>query len=102
MWNVETISLAVAVVGGIVIPVFAFWRDIKTKFEKMNEKLAERLEHAVNKIVAKFDEHEKEDNRRFDQIKTDIWEIKLLNAAKDGVIMRKSDFDQKADTKTKS
>jgi hypothetical protein len=91
-----------AVVGGIVIPILILilgvWKEVRKKFETMNDKLAEKLDQAVNKILSKFEEHEKEDNRRFDQIKNDIWDMRVLNAAKDGVIMSRNRVSDQKDS----
>jgi hypothetical protein len=95
-------GLATAVVGGIVIPILILilgvWKEVRKKFETMNDKLAEKLDQAVNKILSKFEEHEKEDNRRFDQIKNDIWDMRVLNAAKDGVIMSRNRVSDQKDS----
>lgn len=105
MWSLESIGLLIAVVSGVLIPLFLMSRDVKNKYENMNIKLAEKLENVFNRIVQKFEEHEKEDDRRFENIKDEIWQFKVLNAAKDGVIIsnstnRKATFDQEEAPKT--
>lgn len=99
MWDtwIAAAALSLAVIGSV--GSIAMW--LSGKFDNLFTKVTEKLEKSVEAILDKFEEHEKEDNRRFDQIKTDIWEIKVLNAAKDGVVMRSS-FDQKDETAKRS
>lgn len=40
----------------------------------------------VEKIMNKLDQHEEYDNKRFQDIRDDIWLMRVRNAARDGVV----------------
>jgi hypothetical protein len=55
----------------------------------------ERFEKIITTITEKLEDHEKYDNRRFDNINTGLWEIRLQNAAsQDGILRKKAETKQ--------
>lgn len=49
----------------------------------------------VERVLSKLEYHEKHDDHRFQEIRNDIWEIRLRNAAIDGKILSKRRIEER-------
>lgn len=79
---------------GIVIALGAFIGVIITsvlwlsrQFAALRVLVYEKTEQLKEFIIDKIEYHEKHDDRRFHDIRNDVWAIKLRNAAIDGQVI---------------
>lgn len=88
-WNL--LQQIASIVAGVVATVATMTWFLAGQFNKM------RLytEVMFEKIMNKLEYHERHDDQRFGELRDDIWEIRLRNAAKDGYIRKaKNEEDQ--------
>lgn len=72
--------LATVVVAiGTTVWSLAWW--LSGQFSSIRSLLFEQIEKAQANIVSKLEYHEKHDDSRFDDLKRDIWEVKLRAAS---------------------
>jgi len=57
---------------------------IADQFKKNRAEFWKGIEALQAALTVKLDQHEREDNRRFEKITEQIWDIELRNARKDG------------------
>lgn len=76
-WNL--IQQIGSIAGGVIstVAIMTWW--LSGQFGKMRE----YTESVYDKIVSKLEYHERHDDRRFAEIKDDLWEIRLQNAARE-------------------
>lgn len=60
----------------------AWWLSVQ--FNSMREYFAKKLRECSQEIMDKLEYHERHDDRRFAEVRGDVWDIRLRNAAIDG------------------
>lgn len=79
------------IIAGVISTVgIMAWR-LNSQFNANREYFSMKMEAVVEKILNKLEYHERHDDKRFAEIRDDIWEVRLRQVA---VNSRKS-FDQK-------
>lgn len=73
------VGIAVGVFVGGTVWGLAWW--LSGQFSSMRHLVYELISSTEKTIVSKLEYHEKHDDSRFDDIKRDIWEIKLRAAS---------------------
>lgn len=79
----------------------AWW--LSGQFSNLRGLIFSQIEKLDQKISDKLEYHERHDDQRFIDMRNDIWDIRVRNAARDGVnplirnVTREEIFDQKAD-----
>lgn len=61
---------------------------INRQFSNLKDYVNRKMEKLEETILSKLEYHERHDDRRFSEISNDIWEIRVRNAAIDGVAIR--------------
>jgi hypothetical protein len=69
----------------------AFWLSwwLSKQFVSTKQLVYERADSLKKFFLEKIEYHEKHDDSRFQEIRNDIWDIRVRNAARDGLIVRK-------------
>jgi hypothetical protein len=69
----------------------AFWLSwwLSKQFVSTKQLVYERADSLKKFFMEKIEYHEKHDDSRFQEIRNDIWDIRIRNAARDGLIVRK-------------
>jgi hypothetical protein len=75
----STIVILISTVWG-----FSIW--LSKKFDNNKEFFEEKLDKIETNIIKKLEYHERHDDERFADIKNDVWDIRVRNAARDGSI----------------
>lgn len=73
----STIFILISTVWG-----FSIW--LSKKFDQNKEFIEEKIEKLETTIIKKLEYHERHDDVRFADIKNDVWDIRVRNAARDG------------------
>lgn len=76
----SAVSVVVAVTASIV---GATWW-LSDQLRKNRDIFYKQMADYHNQITMKMDNHEKEDDRRFNSLSNNIWQIRMRNAAIDG------------------
>lgn len=58
---------------------------LQSKFSALSSKLYDKIERSMQQILDKLEYHEKYDDQRFMAISNDLWDIRVRNAARDGL-----------------
>lgn len=66
---------------------FATW--ISRQFSTTKAEVLDKIENLEKNIISKLEYHEHHDDSRFSEVRKDIFEIKIRNAARDGVVVEK-------------
>lgn len=85
----EYISIFLTGVGIVSTLVTVGWVSasfMNKKFSGLTEQIDTQMQKLEDNLIRKMDYHEKHDDDRFSQVRNDIWEIRLHNAAHDGKI----------------
>ena len=69
---------------GLTIWRFAVW--LQTQFTDIKDMVHKRLSELESKVINKIEYHEKHDDHRFAEIHNEIWQLKVLDAARNGAI----------------
>jgi hypothetical protein len=77
--DVVMASVATAIFVGGAVWGLAWW--LSGQFSSLRQMVYELVHKSEMVIIAKLEYHEKHDDTRFDDIKRDIWEIKLRQAS---------------------
>lgn len=77
--DVVMISVATAVFVGGSVWGLAWW--LSGQFSTLRQLVYESVNKTESAILAKLEYHEKHDDNRFDEIKRDIWEIRVKQAS---------------------
>lgn len=74
-----------AFIGSVIGIVWtqALW--LSGQFSKMRSLVYEATSKVESNLVAKFEYHEKHDDQRFNDIRNDLWMIRLRSAARDSL-----------------
>lgn len=83
------------VLGAIGWSLWGSWW-LSKKFSEIKGLFFDRMERLETNILGKLEYHERHDDKRFADIRDDIWDIRVRNAAKDGMtplIFRERDRD---------
>lgn len=78
-WNI--LQQAVGIVGGVAstIAILTWW--LSRQFNVQNENFSKKIDYLYDKIISKLDYHEKHDDKRFEQVNNNIWELRLRQVA---------------------
>lgn len=90
-WNVILGVLGTGMVILTTIWRFAIW--IQQQFNSVKDYVDKRFTELEAKVINKIEYHEKHDDHRFAEIHNEIWQLKVLDAARNGISMstRKED-----------
>lgn len=77
--DVIMVGIAVGVFVGGTVWGLAWW--LSGQFSGMRHLVYELINSTEKNIIAKLEYHEKHDDSRFDDIKRDLWEVKLRAAS---------------------
>lgn len=83
----EYISIFLTGIGIMSTLVTVGWISaswMNKKFAELTEQIDVQIRKLEDNLIRKLDYHEKHDDDRFSQVRNDIWEIRLRNAAHDG------------------
>lgn len=64
--------------------VSAWW--LSRKFSGLTKQIDDQIEKLEGNLIKKMEYHEEHDDSRFTQVRNDIWELRLENAAKEGKV----------------
>ena len=83
-------NLILGVVGtgmglGLTIWRFAVW--LQNQFTSIKDMVHKCVSELETKIINKIEYHEKHDDHRFSEIHNEIWQLKVLDAARNGIVM---------------
>lgn len=94
-------SLMIAIATGVFVGGsvwgLAWW--LSGQFSTVRHLVYESITKVEQNLVSKLDYHEKHDDTRFDDIKRDIWEVKLRQASNSSNIR---ELERTSGDKTKS
>lgn len=76
--DVVMISVATAIFVGGSVWGLAWW--LSGQFSSLRQLVYESIHKTETAILAKLEYHEKHDDARFEDVKRDIWEVKLRQA----------------------
>jgi hypothetical protein len=77
--DVVMISVATAIFVGGSVWGLAWW--LSGQFSQLRQLVYEQIYKTESAIVQKLEYHEKHDDNRFDELKRDIWEIRVKQAS---------------------
>lgn len=77
--DVVMISVTTAIFVGGSVWGLAWW--LSGQFSSLRQLVYESVHKTETNIIAKLEYHEKHDDTRFEDVKRDIWEIKLRQAS---------------------
>jgi hypothetical protein len=77
--DVVMISVATAIFVGGAVWGLAWW--LSGQFSQLRQLVYESISKTESVILAKLEYHEKHDDSRFDDVKRDIWEIRVKQAS---------------------
>lgn len=66
--------------------ISAWW--FSKKFNEVHDNIDNKTKELERNIVKKLEYHERHDDVRFADIKNDVWDIRVRNAARDGVSIK--------------
>lgn len=84
-WLTALGMLSSFVVFIVTMSAWASWWMGK-QFTSLRQLFYELIEKTEASLIKKLEYHERHDDNRFDQLRNDLWEIRLRNAIKDGGI----------------
>ncbi len=82
--QVEAIVDLLVAIGALVAATATLVWFIADQFKKNRAEFWKGIAALHNTITAKLDDHEKKDDRRFERVTDQIWNIELRNAHRDG------------------
>ena len=82
---VPLVGLASSTLIIIISAVWGFSIWIGKKFDSTKDFFSEKIEKLETNIIKKLEYHERHDDERFADIKNDVWDIRVRNAARDGL-----------------
>lgn len=89
--DVIMVGIAVGVFVGGTVWGLAWW--LSGQFSGVRQLVYELINKTEQNIISKLEYHEKHDDSRFDDIKRDIWEVKLRAASNAVNIQKLEDKD---------
>lgn len=81
--DVILVGLAVGVFVGGTVWALAWW--LSGQFSEIRSLVYQQMARVEQNILSKLEYHEKHDDTRFNGIRNDLWDIRVRNAAKDGL-----------------
>lgn len=81
--DVILVGLSVGVFVGGTVWALAWW--LSGQFSGIRHFVYEQILRVEQSVLSKLEYHEKHDDTRFSSIRNDLWEIRVRNAAKDGL-----------------
>lgn len=82
--DVILVGLAVGVFVGGTVWALAWW--LSGQFSEVRNLVYQQMSHVQHSILSKLEYHEKHDDQRFGQLREDLGEIRIRNAAKDTIM----------------
>ncbi len=82
--EVILVGLAVGIFVGGTVWALAWW--LSGQFSEIRALVYQQMSQVTSNIITKLEYHEKHDDARFADIRNDLWDIRVRNAAKDGHI----------------
>jgi len=89
--SAEVYVIVAAVLTGAFTVAGTTWGlswSLSRRFSEIKGELFQRIEKLQDNILGKLEYHERHDDRRFGGLRNDLWEIRLRNAAKDGITLK--------------
>lgn len=81
--DVIMVGLAVGVFVGGTVWALAWW--LSGQFSEVRNLVYQQMMRVEQSILSKLEYHEKHDDSRFNDIRNDLWDIRVRNASKDGL-----------------
>lgn len=84
----EWMTLLGLISSSLVIIVTAVWSFawfMAKQFSATRRLIDEKIEKLEESIVKKLEYHERHDDSRFNSLNNEIWQIRIRNAARDGL-----------------
>lgn len=78
------VGLSVGVFVGGTVWALAWW--LSGQFSEIRALVYQQMARVESNILNKLEYHEKHDDSRFSDIDHDLWEIRVRNAARDGIM----------------
>lgn len=79
--------------GGLVITIIGTaWKlsgSLNKQFDEARELVYRKFDELNKTLSDRIDYHEKHDDERFQNVRNDIWDIRVLNAARDAIPLAK-------------
>lgn len=82
--DVIAVALAVGIFVGGTVWALAWW--LSGQFSEVRALVYQQMSSVKTNILDKLEYHEKHDDARFADLRNDLWDIRVRNAAKDGLI----------------
>jgi hypothetical protein len=89
MWSAQAVEALIAVAGAagsLVVATATLVWFIADQFKKNRRVFYEGLTALHNAVTSKLDEHEKKDDKRFEMLTSQVFDIQLRNARIDGAM----------------
>jgi predicted tellurium resistance membrane protein TerC len=83
--QIEALVATLTAIGGLIFAIAGLVWFLSEQFKRNRSEFWKAISELHNTIVGKMDTHEKEDDRRFEALTTQIWHIELRNARRDGI-----------------
>jgi hypothetical protein len=81
VFNFLSTIAAVILSVGSGVSVISWW--LSGQFAKTRNLIDEKIARLEGNLIHKFEYHERHDDQRFTEVKNDIWELRLENAARE-------------------
>ena len=82
--QIETIIAVVSAIGALLVATSTLVWFISTQFKSAREEFWKGISSLHNTITTMLNNHEKDDDRRFERISDQLLDIERRNARKDG------------------
>lgn len=86
-------SLVLSLLGFLSVIVGVVWGHslwLQKQFDSLKELIYAKVNTLEDNLMSKLEYHEKHDDKRFLDLYNRLWEMRLRNAAIDGMILDKS------------
>lgn len=79
------ITFVLSCIGGLLTLgwVAAWW--VSKKFDEVHDNIDSKVDNLEKNIISKLEYHERHDDDRFAEIRNAVWDIRVRNAAVDGL-----------------
>lgn len=78
------LGFVAGIMGTVAVFSWGASQYLSKQFSATRNLIDQKIEKLEVNLVNKLEYHEKHDDRRFDSMHNDIWEIRVRNAARDG------------------
>lgn len=88
----DWITVAQIIFGAIIGTALFVWASawwLAKKFSGVEGTLFKKIDALEDNILRKLEYHERHDDERFSQVRNEVWDIKVRNAARDGLTTTK-------------